>query len=193
MRNRIWLAGLMFVAVSVAGAQVRPGGDTTGARGRPNRPLRGLAQRGQLGDTGNVAGQAALAQQIRQRFGGVVRRQLNLDQSKWQQFDRVDKQFQRQRNQIQRDERESRLGLKAAMQDTANADQAKIAQYLNQLALAQHRRADLLDAEQKELSTFLTPLQRARLQALREQLNRRIQQLQQDQKAVGGRRGGLPE
>jgi Spy/CpxP family protein refolding chaperone len=166
--------------VSTLGAQVA----------RPNRDLRGRGARGQLGDSAAPVEQQALVRRIRQAFGGVVRRQLDLNEEKWTQFERVDRDFQRRRTQIQRGERQARFALKAAMEDTASVDQAKIAQYLNELTQAQRKRADLLDAEQKELATFLTPLQRAKLQALREQLTRRIAQMQQQGNA--GRRGPPP-
>jgi hypothetical protein len=50
---------------------------------------------------------------------------------------------------------------------------------MNVLVQAQRRRADLFEAEQKELSGFLTPLQRARFTVLQENLARRLQQVQQ--------------
>ena len=165
---------------SIAGAQVA----------RPNRDLRGRAGRGQLSDSATPAEQQALVRRIRQAFGGVVRRQLNLNDENWKKFERVDRQFQRQRTQLQREERQTRFALKAAMEDTGTVDQTKIAQYLSELTQAQRRRADLIDAEQKELSAFLTPLQRAKLQALREQLNRRVAQMQQQ--GPPGRRAPLP-
>jgi len=181
MRTLILRLAIAMLALSatgsLAGAQVA----------RPNRDLRARGARA-LGDSATPAEQQALVRRVRQAFSGVVRRQLNLNDEKWTQFERVDRRFQQQRNQLQRDERQTRFALKAAMEDTANVDQAKIAQYLNELTQAQRRRADLLDAEQKELSAFLTPLQRAKLQGLREQLNRRVAQMQQ-QGAAGGRRG----
>lgn len=184
MRTSLAVFMLLFGASSLATAQA---GGTAGVPpnkkemlgGRANRELRGRAGRGQLGDSATPAEQQALIRRIRQAFGGVVRRQLNLDDEKFGQFQRVDQRFQQQRNQLQRGERETRLALKAAMEDTANVDQGKIAQYLNELTQAQRRRTDLLESEQKELSGFLTPLQRAKLQALREQLNRRVSQMQQ--------------
>jgi Spy/CpxP family protein refolding chaperone len=184
MRTSLAVFMLLLGGSSLATAQA---GGTAGVPpnkkemlgGRANRELRGRAGRGQLGDSATPAEQQALIRRIRQAFGGVVRRQLNLDDEKFGQFQRVDQRFQQQRNQLQRGERETRLALKAAMEDTANVDQGKIAQYLNELTQAQRRRTDLLEAEQKELSGFLTPLQRAKLQALREQLNRRVSQMQQ--------------
>lgn len=184
MRIRISRLGFALLlgsaAYSVTGAQVA----------RPNRDVLGRPGRGQLGDSAPPAEQQALVRRLRQAFGGVVRRQLNLNDENWQKFERVDRQFQRQRNQLQRGERQTRFALKAAMEDTAGVDQNKIAQYLTELTQAQRRRADLIEAEQKELATFLTPLQRAKLQALREQLNRRVAQMQQQ--GAPGRRGPPP-
>ena len=86
-------------------------------------------------------------------------------------LNQVNTKYDRQRGEIQRDERQARLGLKAAMEDTAAADQnARIEQLMNVLVGAQRRRADLFEAEQKELAGFLTPLQRARYSVLQERL-----------------------
>jgi hypothetical protein len=72
------------------------------------------------------------------------------------------------------------------MQDST-PDQATIARYMDDLVAAQHRRADILGNEQKELSGFLTPLQRAKYQALRERLTRTLQNVQRG--GASGRRG----
>jgi hypothetical protein len=137
------------------------------------------AARGTAGRGGN---QQALAIQVRQAFAGVVRRKLNLNDDQARQLQATQQRFQQQRNDVQRSEKAARLGLKAAMEDSTVApDQTKIGQYMDQLVQAQHRRADILEAEQRELSGYLTPLQRAQYQALHEQLNKRIQQMQQMQ------------
>jgi hypothetical protein len=97
-------------------------------------------------------------------------------------LNQVNTKYDRQRSDIQRDERQARLGLKAAMEDTAAADQnARIEQQMNALVGAQRRRADLLENEQKELAGFLTPLQRARYSVMQERLQQRLQQLRQSQ------------
>jgi protein CpxP len=165
-------------------AAVRPADG--GLRGRRNLGERGLGQ----GAPG-AAGQQALARQVRQRFAVVIRRQLNLTDDQARQLQTVEQRYQQQRNGLLRDERATRLGLAASMQDTAGTpDQPKIARYLDDLVQEQHRRAALLDSEQKDLAAFLTPLQRAKYQALHEQLNQRIRQMRQG--ARGGRGGPLP-
>ena len=153
--------------------------------GRVNR-----AAGAQRGAAGRASGQQPLARQLRQQFARVVQRQLNLSDETAKRLEESDRKFEQQRTQLRREEREARLGLRAALADTANVDQAKIGAYMDQLTRGQRRRAEIVEAEQKELSTFLTPLQRAKLQGLREQLLQRVNQIQRQN--GGGRKGAGP-
>jgi hypothetical protein len=127
-----------------------------------------------------------LQRQVRQRFAQVVRKQLNLNDEQMQTLARVNAKYDRQRAEIVRDEGQARRGLKAAMEDSTAADQnARVEQQMNLLVQAQRRRADLFESEQKDLSGFLTPLQRARFTVLQERLARQLQQVQQPNATVG--------
>jgi alanyl-tRNA synthetase len=136
------------------------------------------------------ANRPALERQVRQAVARVVRQRLNLNDQQMQSLTRVDNKFDAQRRNLLRDERTARQNLKAAMADTAAPDQNRISQYLDQLTQAQHQRADLLASEQKELSTFLTPMQRAQYLSIKERVTARMLQLQQ---TTGGGRGVPPE
>ncbi|HEX4685021.1 MAG TPA: Spy/CpxP family protein refolding chaperone [Gemmatimonadaceae bacterium] len=119
-----------------------------------------------------------------------MKRQLGLTDDQAQRLQQTDDKFQRQRQEVTRDEREARQGLRMLLDDsTASPDGPRVEGYLNRLVQAQRKRADLLDAEQKDLAGFLTPVQRARFLALKEQLNRRISELGQQGE---GRRGAAP-
>ncbi len=148
------------------------------------------AQRG--GDT-PTARQRQLAGQVRKAFSDVVRRQLALNDEQAKRLTQVDNRFQKERNAINQDERAARQGLRAVLEDTVGTpDQGKVDGYLTQLVRAQRRRADVLEAEQKELAAFLTPVQRAKYFALRDQLTRRINQLGQERGRAGRQGGGPP-
>jgi len=114
---------------------------------------------------------------------------LNLDDQKMQQLQQTDSKYDRQRRQLNMEERQARLALKASMEDSVGRDQNKISQNLDQLLQAQRRRADLLEAEQKELSSFLTPMQRAQYLSLKEQMMRRMVD---GPNSAGGGRNPLP-
>ena len=152
----------------------------------PRRPVREAikAQRqAQRGDSGQPVpnDRVALRQQVRQAWVRTVQKQLNLNAQQMRNLNQVNAKYDRQRAEILRDERQARLGLKAAMEDTASADQnARIEQQMTVLTQAPRRRADLIESEQKELAGFMTPLQRARFTVLQERLAARLQQLNRD-------------
>ena len=172
------------MAIATAFAFASIGSVANAQEGRVARP--GAAAR----VPGRANGQQPLVRELRQRFTVVIQRQLNLSDENTRRLETIDRKYELQRSQLRRDEREARLGLQAALADTANVDQTKISQYMDELTRGQRRRADIVEAEQKELGTFLTPLQRAKLQGLREQLQQRVKQIQQQN--AGGRKGVQP-
>jgi hypothetical protein len=136
------------------------------------------------------ANRPALERQVRQAVARVVRQRLNLNDQQMQSLTRVDNKFDAQRRNLLRDERATRQNLKAAMADTVSPDQDRISQYLDQILQEPHRRADLQAAEQKELSSFLTPLQRAQYLSIKERVTARIQQAAEAGRGGNGR--GVP-
>ena len=186
--SRSMVAATLLAFATVARAQVAE----TQAAQVPTRPQRG----GQRLGAAAPNNRQALQRQVRQAFTAVVRQQLNLDAAQMQTLQRVDQKYEQQRRAVLRDERDARLNLKVAMEDSSgHPDQDKISQYLDQLVKGQRRRADLLDAEQKELSSFLSPLQRAKYFSLKERVAKKMLELQAD--SAGGRAGrgaaALPE
>jgi hypothetical protein len=183
------LVAVVFALVSamqVAHAQdtgraVPPGGRGRGARlAPPARPLGPRKAAKAEGQQMEPAERQAAIRLIRQAMNRKYRVSLGLNDQQMRTLNQTNQRYERQRNDLLKSERETRQSLRAAMVDTGAArDQTKIAGYIDQLALAQHKQADLQDAEQKELSTFLTPLQRAQYLGLKEQLDRKILQLRQ--------------
>ncbi len=167
-------AGVAFPAAARAQAVQRADSSAVRGRNRAQQPGTPAARR------------QALEGRVRRALAGVVRKQLGLNDEQMLKLQRVDQKYDQQRRAMVRSERQTRQALRAAMQDST-PDQAKIARYMDDLVAAQHRRADLLGNEQKELAGFLTPLQRAKYQALRERLTRTMQNLQRG--GAGDRRG----
>lgn len=169
MRPRVALALWLLVAASgVASAQ-------GGAR-RPGRGGRAAVPR----SAEAPVPRPEMERQVRQAIAKAVRKQLKLSDDQMGKLQRTNGKFEQQQRQLLREEGEIRRNLRGAMEDTASREQnqPKISQYLDQLVQIQHRRADLLESEQKELSGFLTPMQRAQFLALRERITRRLQQAQ---------------
>lgn len=176
IRLRGALVAMLLVATTgVASAQ---GGATPPGGGR--RGGRGGARVGVPHSADAPVPRPEMERQVRQAIARAVRKQLNLNDEQMGKLQRANGKFEQQQRQLLREEGETRRSLRAAMEDTTarEQNQPKIGQYLDQLVQIQHKRADLLDSEQKELAGFLTPMQRAQFLALRERITRRLQEAQ---------------
>jgi len=159
----------LALSASSAGAQLRP-------RRQAALP-RAAGQRQQLQGEQPAQNRAQLEQRFQQMLFQMTRRRVGLTDAQMNQLVPVNRRFEQQRRQLQRQERETRLSLRDAMRDTAQVDQSRITGYLDKLVQLQHQRADLIEQEQRDLAQFMTPLQRARYTALQEQVRRRVEQL----------------
>ena len=68
--------------------------------------------------------------------------------------------------------------------DTVNG--ANVTAGIDKMLQLQRQRFDVIEQEQKDIATYLTPMQRARFLGMQEQLRRRIEDLRAQ---AGGRRG----
>jgi periplasmic protein CpxP/Spy len=187
-------ATLATLFTAAAASAQRSGTETTSARGAA-RPAteRLIPQRGGAGMRGQQLGadRMALERQVRQSLARVARRQLGLTDEQMRSLGRVDQRFEQRRRELNRDETMVRIGLRQVMLDTGNVDQAKVAQSLDRLIQLQRRRVDLLEAEQRALAEFLTPLQRAQYQSLQERVRRRLEEARPNAAGGAGRRPPL--
>ena len=140
-------------------------------------------------------GGGALERQFRERFAEVVRRRLNLNDSQMQRLGQVNDRFERDRMMLLRDERRARQALRAEVLAGDSADQAKVGSLLDDLLRIQRRRLDLTESEQRELSSFMSPTQRAKYFAIQDELRQRLEMMRQQRQqrragegAVGPRR-----
>jgi hypothetical protein len=124
-------------------------------------------------------GGPALERQFRERLAEVVRRRLNLDDSQMAQLRQVNERIERERMLLLRDERQVRAGLRREMVAGDAADQARIARLLDDALRIQRRRLDLIEQEQRALSGFMTPLQRAQYFVIQDDLRRRLEDIRQ--------------
>lgn len=162
------IAVLLLGFSATSRAQLRPRGDAV-------LPRPGAAR--QLPDETTNANRAQLERRFRQMLFQMTRRRVGLSPEQMNRLVPINQRFETQRRAIQRQERETRLALRDAMRDSTQVDQSRITSYLDKLVELQHQRVDLVGQEQKELATFMTPLQRARYMALQEQVRRRIEQM----------------
>ena len=118
-----------------------------------------------------------LQQQIRRSLWRVTKERLAFSDEQMLRLERTSQRYDQQRRALAQQERAQRVALRTEMLADTAANQSAIAAALDQIHAAQVRRLELQGEEQKELSGFMTPLQRARFTALQEQVRRRLQEL----------------
>ena len=118
-----------------------------------------------------------LEQRLRERTGDLVKRRLQLSDAQMKQLQAANQQFEQQRGTLLMREREIRRSLRSEILAGDKANQNRVAQLLDQTMQLERRRLDLVQNEQRELAKFLTPVQRAKLFGLQNELRRRAQEL----------------
>jgi hypothetical protein len=170
--SRLWPLGprllvLLVLLLPVAGNAQRPG--------VVRRAAQRQAQR-QLDDT--ATGRARLEQELRRNFARRVRQQVGLTDVQMRRLVPITQRFEVQRRQLLMQERAARLGLRDAVMSQP-ADSAQVERLLATLIDVQRRRVQILEAEQRDLAAFMSPVQRAKFMALQEQVRRQVEQMRQ--------------
>jgi hypothetical protein len=134
----------------------------------------------------------ALEQRFRQRMAAVVQQRLNLNAEQMRRLGDLNREMETQRRQLNEQERAARVGLRAEVVRGDSANQEAVARFVDQLIDVQRRRVDLLSREQRSLSGFMTPVQRAQYLAMQDQLRRRMEEMRGRRDRGGPRRNGPP-
>lgn len=132
----------------------------------------------------------SLEQQVRRRMSQMLKSQLGLTDDQVRRLQATNRQFEGQRRALFDQERDVRMDLRRAID---GGDTARVGGLLDRMIALQRERLDLTEAEQKELATFMTPVQRAKLFGMEEQIRRRMMEMredrmQQQRPMPGGRR-----
>lgn len=136
----------------------------------------GAAQRGDRQGGGRM-NREQLEQRFRMRLANLLKTQLGLTDEGMRQLSEVNQRFDRQRRDMNRREMITRRALRAEVLKLDSADAGRIEQLLTDQFKIERERIDLTEAEQRELSKFLTPVQRARYLGVQEQIRREMDQL----------------
>jgi Spy/CpxP family protein refolding chaperone len=132
-------------------------------------------------------GRPGVEREVRQRFAQVVQRELALDDANMRRLETTVQKFDEPRRELMRRENQTRKQLRDELNSGDNARQDRVSTLLDDLLVAQKRRLELHEQEDRDLRAFLTPVQRARYFGLQEQLRRRVEEMQR-----GRGRGGPP-
>src|SRR5437762_10704629 len=131
----------------------------------------------------SAAGRARLEGAVRRGFARMVRQRVGLSDQQMSQLSSITTRYEGQRRALQLDERGARVALRDALRNERTADSKQVDRLLQRMLDVQKERVALVESAQRELSTIMTPIQRAKYLALQEQVRRRLEQLQQQRRA----------
>jgi hypothetical protein len=163
-----------FTALSLLLAATAAGAQSVAAPANPNR--------------------AALEQRFREQSARVAQQRLGLTDAQLTQLSQSNSRFAPQQDQLVMQERETRRQLRMEMTAGNQANQEHVSALLDDALRLQKQRIALVEAEQKDLARFMTPVQRAGYLALQSQVRRRAQELARNNADRGqplGQRQGI--
>ena len=125
-------------------------------------------------------GRKALEQKFRRRFGELIKERVNLSDSQMSRLEATNRTFERRRRALYLEERQVREEMREALgSEETPAVQDRVAKLMVRTLRLQHDRLDLFEAEQREISAFMTPVQRAKYFGMQEQLRRRMEEMRE--------------
>jgi len=152
---------------------------TLGAAAAFGQPVRG---------SNTQANRPALEQQFRERVIRLAQQRIGLSDAQMPQLEQSNARFGPQLNQLAAQERETRRQLRLEMTSPGEPNQQHVSDLIDRALQLQKQRIAIVEAEQKDLARFMTPVQRARYIALQQQFRRRAQELAGQN---GAQRGGM--
>lgn len=117
-----------------------------------------------------------LEQQFRQRLAKLAQTRIGLSDAQMTQLEQSTARYAPQLSELAKQERETRRQLRVELTAT-QPNQQHVSDLLDTSLRLQQQRINLIQAEQKDLARFMTPVQRARYAALQQQFRRRTQEL----------------
>jgi hypothetical protein len=132
-----------------------------------------------------MTNRAQMEQQVRERLGGMMKQRLGLSDQQMPKLQETNRRFQEKHRLLVEQERDIRMSLRDEMIAGDSARQTQVGGLLDRMLRVQRQRLELLEQEQKELSGFLTPVQRAKYLGVQEGMRRRMEQMRQQRGGPG--------
>jgi hypothetical protein len=165
MRKILWALGIALTVVPALTAQ-----DSTGVADSTSRER--------------------LQREIERRFGQVVRQQLGLTDAQTTKLRETEQQFRPRRQALIRRQLMLRGALQGQMRPGEAADPDSVRKLMDGVQATRAEQLRLEEEQDREMATYLSPVQRARYQMLRERLIRRLQEVRRERMMQRGQREG---
>jgi Spy/CpxP family protein refolding chaperone len=139
-------------------------------------------------DTSDAAEAQELRQRIRQRWHERVSQDLNLSSDQVAKLQDTEGRFTLRRREIAERQRAINEALREQLQPGVAANSDSVRKLMGARDRNRRALAELDQDENKEIAAFLSPVQHARYQMMREQMQRRIDHIR-DRRQAGGKMG----
>jgi hypothetical protein len=136
-----------------------------------------------------------LRAQIEQRFSQRVQEELKLTPDQATKLRASQERFGTRRRALMRQQMERRRSLEGQMQPGVAANADSVRKLMDGMRAGRSEMLKIEQDEDQEMSGYLTPVQRARYQQMREHLMRRVNEMRQERRGrmgpggPGGQRG----
>jgi hypothetical protein len=133
-----------------------------------------------------------LRKQIEARFTARVKQDLGLSDQQTERLRGTTSTYLQRRRELERQERELKSALAGQLRPGVAADADSVSRLTDALLELKVSYAQSFREENRELAGFLSPVQRAQFQVLRERLLTRIEDVRIQRQARTGQRGVQP-
>ncbi len=133
-----------------------------------------------------------LRTRIEERFSQHVQRELRLTPDQATKLRASQERFGSQRRALMRQQLERRRALEDQMQPGVAADADSVKRLMDGMQAGRAAMLKIEQDEDREMAGYLTPVQRARYQRMRELLMRRVSEMREQRRGGGGRMGQGP-
>jgi hypothetical protein len=130
-----------------------------------------------------------LEQAVQQRLLRLMKEQVGLTDAQITRVQEVNRRIELQRATLLIEERQARQALRDEVTLGDSTRNPVIAQLMDRMFKAISQRMTLNQQEQAELAQFMTPMQRAKYYGIKEVIQRRVNQMLQQQAAAGDSTG----
>ncbi len=172
-RTVAFLAVLLMLPLMSATAQGRRGGGGSGGdRQGPPTPQQ----------------RQEMEARLQAHIDSIVRVRLSLTDDQFKRLQDVATRMEKERRDLRMDDGRLRMEMRHAL-TASTIDEDKVSELLAKMPQLERRRLGIMEREQRELSQFLTPSQRARYISLQDELRRSMQEMQFRRMTPGGAYG----
>jgi Spy/CpxP family protein refolding chaperone len=164
MMKRLWLALSLVLAPGLAAQEPSPA-----------RPDTAEAER--------------LRARIEERFSQHVQQELRLTPEQATKLRASQERFGAQRRGLTHQQMERRRALEGQMQPGVAANADSVRKLMDAIRAGRAEMLKIDQDEDRDMAAYLTPVQRARYQRMREMLMRRVNEMREQRRGGGGRMG----